>query len=67
MKLSSEIKNKILNYQKNEITEYHIYSGLAGVIKCPDNSRVLQTIADDKLRHYKDCRKYTGQDVMSPH
>ncbi len=61
--LSQEIKEKILTYQENEITEHHIYRKLAKAIDSPENSRVLNDIAEDELRHYHDWRAYTQQDV----
>jgi VIT1/CCC1 family predicted Fe2+/Mn2+ transporter len=51
------------NFQRTEITEHHIYSRLARVIKSPENSKILQQIADDELRHYHSWKKYSGQDV----
>ncbi len=63
MAVSEELRKKLLIFQKNEITEYHIYEKLAGTVKSLENSRVLQTIADDELRHYGKWREYTCQDV----
>jgi VIT1/CCC1 family predicted Fe2+/Mn2+ transporter len=61
--LSQEIKNNVLTYQENEITEHHIYRKLADAIDSPENRRVLNDIAEDELRHYHDWRAYTQQDV----
>lgn len=61
--LSQEIRDKLLVYQENEITEHHIYQKLAKMVDRPENSQVLSAIADDELRHYKDWRSYTQQDV----
>jgi len=63
MGISKEIREKLLVYQKNEITEHHIYNRLARTIKAPENRRILEEIADDELRHYRDWRAYTQQDV----
>jgi len=63
MDISEEIRQRLLVYQKNEITEYHIYRRLARTIKSPENRRILESIADDELRHYGDWRAYTRQDV----
>lgn len=51
------------NFQRAEITEHHIYSRLARVIKSPENAKILQQIADDELRHYNGWKKYSGRDV----
>jgi VIT1/CCC1 family predicted Fe2+/Mn2+ transporter len=61
--LSPEIREKLLTYQENEITEHHIYRRLAKAVDSPENSRVLNDIAEDELRHYHDWRSYTQQDV----
>ena len=63
MAISQEIRQKLLAYQKYEITEHHIYRMLAKAVKSPENSQVLEKIADDELRHYRDWRTYTQQDV----
>jgi VIT1/CCC1 family predicted Fe2+/Mn2+ transporter len=63
MSVSEEIRQKLLTFQKNEITEHHIYMRLAQTIKSPENRRVLEEIANDELRHYREWREYTGQDV----
>lgn len=61
--LDQEIKEKLLKYQENEITEHHIYKRLAKAVDSPENSRVLNDIAEDELRHYHDWREYTQRDV----
>jgi VIT1/CCC1 family predicted Fe2+/Mn2+ transporter len=61
--LSEEQLKMLLVYQKNEITEHHIYTRLAKSIKLPENQQVLLKIADDELRHYHEWQAYTGQDV----
>lgn len=61
--LSQDTREKLLTYQKNEITEHHIYKRLAKAIDSPENSPILNDIAEDELRHYHDWRGYTQQDV----
>ena len=63
MNLSEDLRKRLLVFQKNEITEHHIYKKLAGKINCPENSRILQDIAADELRHYNEWKTYTNQDV----
>jgi VIT1/CCC1 family predicted Fe2+/Mn2+ transporter len=63
MELSEEIRQKLLVFQKNEITEYYIYMRLAGFVRAPENRRLLAKIADDELRHYGVWKTYTQQDV----
>jgi len=66
MDISEELREQLLVYQKNEITEHHIYQRLASTIKSPENRRILEKIADDELRHYRAWRVHTQQDV-EPH
>jgi len=63
MNISNELREKLLVFQRNEITEHHIYRKLAERGGQPENQRVLQKISDDELRHYNVWRTYTGQDV----
>ena len=63
MNISHEHRRQILQYQKNEITEYHIYKKLAGRIKQARNRDVLNDIAMDELRHYRIWQSYTEEEV----
>ncbi|HSM70267.1 MAG TPA: VIT1/CCC1 transporter family protein [Anaerolineales bacterium] len=64
MQLSEEVRNKIVQFQQTEITEYHIYKRLAKRIKSPENARILGQIAEDELRHYEGWKKYSNKDVQ---
>ena len=50
MTVKEDVIKKILLFQKNEITEYHIYMKLSKSVHCPNNSAVLEKIANDELR-----------------
>jgi VIT1/CCC1 family predicted Fe2+/Mn2+ transporter len=63
MNVSQEVRQKLLAYQRSEITEHHIYARLAGTIRSPENRQVLEHIAEDELRHYQQWRGYTQQEV----
>jgi VIT1/CCC1 family predicted Fe2+/Mn2+ transporter len=63
MSISEELRQKLLAYQKNEITEHHIYRRLAGIVPSAENRRILEEIANDELRHYGQWQRYTQQDV----
>ena len=39
--LSPEIKKRVLQMQQNELTEYHIYTKVAGFVKNPENKATL--------------------------
>src|SRR6056297_1018631 len=61
--LSPEIIKQVLEAQKNEITEYHIYDKLSSSIKDPENSKILKHISDDEFRHYDYWKSFTGKKV----
>ena len=61
--LSGVVRGKILAAQRNEITEYHVYHKLSGLVKKEHNARVLQSIGDCELAHYQFLREITGEDV----
>jgi VIT1/CCC1 family predicted Fe2+/Mn2+ transporter len=57
------LRERILSYQRNELTEHHVYRRLAALADTPHNRRILEDIAADELRHYHHWHRYTGQDV----
>ncbi len=61
--ISPEVREKLLTFQRTEITEHVIYKKLAESTKSPENRRVLERISEEELAHYKLWRDYTGQDV----
>ncbi len=62
MKVSGYDK-EILAAQRNEITEYHIYSRLSEAVKDSKNSEILKRIGLDEKRHYDFWKEHTGRDV----
>ena len=54
---------EIAVFQKNEITEHHIYKNLSGKVSGIKNRRILSQIADDEMRHYNVWKNYTRKDV----
>jgi VIT1/CCC1 family predicted Fe2+/Mn2+ transporter len=63
MAMSSTLRKQLLQFQENEITEYHIYSRLAGSVGDEENREVLRKIAEDERRHYDEWKEITGEDV----
>ena len=51
----------LIEAQRNEITEYHVYRRLADREKDPHNREVLRRIAADEKRHYDFWTERTGQ------
>jgi len=63
MELEPAIRQKLITFQRLEITEHHIYQRIAGAVRSPENRQVLEKIAQDELRHYQLWKKYTGAEV----
>ncbi len=63
--LSPEMKKRLLGYQRDEITEHHIYRLLARLQKNPENRKILERIAEDEKRHYNQWKRYTGEDAQA--
>ncbi len=61
--LNESVKRQILAFQRNEITEYHIYKRLARKVREVENAQIIDQIAEDELRHYHGWKKYTGEEV----
>lgn len=61
--ISPEVRQQLIFAQREEITEYHIYSKLAGQIRDEENKKVLTRIAADELKHYKIWSAYTNKEV----
>ncbi|MFA7256834.1 MAG: VIT1/CCC1 transporter family protein [Kiritimatiellales bacterium] len=64
MNISETTRKQFLVFQRNEITEHHIYRALAKVTKDEANREVLNQIAGDELRHYELLKAATGQDTQ---
>lgn len=63
MELTLQQREELLSYQRNELTEYHIYSRLARTIRSPENRAILERIAADELRHSHYWQSLTGKEV----
>jgi VIT1/CCC1 family predicted Fe2+/Mn2+ transporter len=61
--LTEKERRLLLVYQKDEITEHHIYTRLARTVKSPENRQILERIAADELRHYQFWRTHTHRDL----
>lgn len=60
--MKKEIKKVILNFQKNEITEYFVYKKFSKREK-GENAKILNKIADEELAHYKILERLSGKKV----
>lgn len=61
--MDENTRQHLIGLQKNEITEYHIYTRLAKAVRTPHNAEVLSRIADEELRHYEIWKTHTHSDV----
>ena len=61
--IDEDLKKRMLEAQRNEITEYHIYTKLAHTTRRVSNHEVLEKIANDEMNHYAVWKRYTGRDV----
>ena len=62
-KTNERTMKTLVLFQRNEITEYHVYSGLAKCCRNRMNKKVLESIARDELKHYNIWKKLSGRDV----
>lgn len=61
--LNTEIISAIKKFQRNEITEYHIYNKLAKVEKDPKNQQVLLQISREEKIHYDFFNQYSNAHI----
>jgi VIT1/CCC1 family predicted Fe2+/Mn2+ transporter len=61
--MNASTRDLILRFQKNEITEHHIYSRIANTLSDSDNRSILKQIANEEKRHYSEWKEVTGQKV----
>lgn len=57
-----ELAKKLAVFQRNEITEYHVYRGLAQLAG-GRNAEVLARLAEEELGHYRALAEYTHREV----
>lgn len=61
--MNKELLKDILNQQKNEITEYKIYSKLSQISKDEKNKKLLKKIAKGEHSHYQFWKSVTKQET----
>ncbi|NTU68511.1 MAG: rubrerythrin family protein [Chlorobiaceae bacterium] len=61
--LSDNDLRRIAVFQRNEITEHHIYKILSQRVEGVKNRRILTQISQDEFRHYEVWKKITGRDI----
>jgi vacuolar iron transporter family protein len=63
VKITEALLERIKGFQKNEITEYHVYSRLSRRVKNQANAKLLARIAEDEKSHYGFWKRLTGKDI----
>jgi VIT1/CCC1 family predicted Fe2+/Mn2+ transporter len=63
MKMTKALARQILVFQRNELTEHHIYRRLADSVKCPKNRKILLGISDDEFKHCLIWKRISKTDV----
>ena len=61
--LSHDLKEKVLMFQRNEITEYNVYQKLARIVKTKGQPEILEKIAREELSHYEFFKSVSQQEV----
>jgi len=60
--ISENTREVLISMQKNEITEYYIYSKIADRVG-GENGQILRDIAEDEKQHYQFWKRYTHQEM----
>ncbi len=60
--LPQDVIKTLIEFQKNEVTEYEIYRRLAKRQKDPENRKILEKIAAEEQNHARILARYTGKD-----
>lgn len=58
--LSQSLRRELIRAQRNEITEYYIYTRLARRVRDSKNAQVLARIGEEEGRHAEFWSRYTG-------
>jgi VIT1/CCC1 family predicted Fe2+/Mn2+ transporter len=61
--LDKENKKMILKFQRDEITEHHVYKMLSRLMRHKNNSEIMRQISDEEFRHYNTWKKYSEQEI----
>jgi len=63
MEIDRDIFKAALTVQRNELTEYYVYTRLAEICKDSHNSDILRKVGEEELVHSKYWKGKTGVDV----
>jgi VIT1/CCC1 family predicted Fe2+/Mn2+ transporter len=63
--ITEEQKQKILMFQKDEMTSHLLYRKLTGLIKDKHNANVIRDMSDTEMRHYQFWKKVSQTEVAA--
>lgn len=63
MRSREEVKQVLLNLQRDELTESYIYSRLVEKVKEEHNRKILERLSKEELSHYGRLKEFTQTDV----
>jgi VIT1/CCC1 family predicted Fe2+/Mn2+ transporter len=61
--IDTQLKEKIVKIQRNEITEQIIYQKLAEILKDKERAAVLKRIAQEEASHYEFFKSLSGESI----
>jgi VIT1/CCC1 family predicted Fe2+/Mn2+ transporter len=61
--MNIEVKRMLIKEQRDELTSHLIYKKVANKIKDEHNAKILMKISNDELKHYKQLKQLTGEDI----
>jgi VIT1/CCC1 family predicted Fe2+/Mn2+ transporter len=59
----SELRKKVFDAQRNELTEHIVYKKLAAIVKDKEQAEILEKISREELDHYGMFKAFTQKDV----
>jgi VIT1/CCC1 family predicted Fe2+/Mn2+ transporter len=63
--ITEEQKQKVLKFQKDEMTSHLLYKQLAGLIKDQHNAEVIREMSDTEMRHYQFWKNVSGTEITA--
>ncbi len=61
--MDEDIRKRVINSQRNEITEYHIYNKLADSLDPGKNQEILRKVGEEEKEHYDFWKEHTGEEL----
>lgn len=61
--MEEDLKKRILDIQRNEITESLVYKKLSSIVKNQQHSDILNRISNEEIKHYKYFKGLTNEEV----